>query len=120
LPEELAKTAAERAALLALLCDEGLLGRDEAGDREEVNLALHRLLVASPARLIAAALGDAVGDLRQPNLPGTRDEYPNWRLPLADDHGRPVTLEMLQSDPRVRRLIRVLAEVLDPAPNIGR
>jgi 4-alpha-glucanotransferase len=26
---------------------------------------------------------DAVGDLRQPNLPGT-DEYPNWPLPLAE------------------------------------
>ncbi len=25
-----------------------------------------------------------MGDLRQPNLPGTVDEYPNWRLPVAE------------------------------------
>jgi 4-alpha-glucanotransferase len=51
-----------------------------------------------------AALGDAVGDLRQPNLPGTTDEYPNWRLPVADTAGRPVLLDDLLADDRVLRL----------------
>ena len=37
--------------------------------------------------------------MRQPNLPGTVDEYPNWRLPL------PVTLEELRDDPRVRVVV---------------
>jgi len=39
------------------------------------------------------------GEVRQPNLPGTVDEYPNWRLPL------PVTLEELRDDPRVRVVV---------------
>jgi 4-alpha-glucanotransferase len=60
---------------------------------------MHAALVASPCRIVLAALGDAVGDLRQPNLPGTVDQYPNWRLPL------PVTLEELYDDPRVRVVV---------------
>jgi len=39
-----------------------------------------------------------IGETRQPNLPGTIDEYPNWRLPLAE------TLEQLKSDPRVAEI----------------
>ena len=57
-----------------------------------------------------AAFGDAVGDLRQPNLPGTVDEYPNWRLPVADGDGRPLSLEQLLVHPGVRRLTARLAQ----------
>jgi 4-alpha-glucanotransferase len=32
----------------------------------------------------AATPADAVGDLRQPHLAGTDNEYPNWLLPLAE------------------------------------
>lgn len=106
--QERARTAAERAGLLGLLIDEGLLGDGQETDPEAVSLALHRLLVASPARLVLAAPGDAVGDLRQPNVPGTRDEYPNWCLPIADGAGRPLARERWQADPRVRDLLAVL------------
>jgi 4-alpha-glucanotransferase len=34
-------------------------------------------------------------------LPGTIDEYPNWRLPL------PETLEQLRDDPRVAEIAAV-------------
>jgi 4-alpha-glucanotransferase len=60
--------------------------------------------------LVLAAFGDAIGDLRQPNLPGTVDEYPNWRLPVADGSGRPLTLEELLASPGVRRLTALLDE----------
>ena len=33
------------------------------------------------------SLADAVGDRRPQNLPGTTDEYPNWRVPLCDGDG---------------------------------
>jgi 4-alpha-glucanotransferase len=59
---------------------------------------------------VLAALGDAVGDVRQPNLPGTTDEYPNWRLPVADGDGRPMPLEELERDDRVRRLAELLRD----------
>jgi len=41
------------------------------------------------------SLADAVGDRRTQNIPGTQDEYPNWRIPLCDNNGRPVLLEEL-------------------------
>ena len=108
--EEQERAAAERAALLGLLRAERLLAAGPV-DPAEIMLALHRLLVASPAALVVGSLGDAVGDLRQPNLPGTVDAYPNWRLPLADRRGRPVPLEQLRRDPRVHQLAQVLAAV---------
>ena len=56
---------------------------------------LHRYICATPARLVAAALVDAVGEKRPQNLPGTNTEYPNWRVPLADGEGRRVWMEDL-------------------------
>jgi 4-alpha-glucanotransferase len=76
---------------------------------------MHRLLVATPARIILAAPGDAVGDRHQPNLPGTVDSYPNWRLPLRDEHGVPLLLEALMADPRVAELTAVMSQVREPA-----
>ncbi|OHV34361.1 MULTISPECIES: 4-alpha-glucanotransferase [Pseudofrankia] len=79
-------------------------------------LGMHRLLVATPARIILAAPGDAVGDRHQPNLPGTVDSYPNWRLPLRDGRGVAITLEDLMVDPRVARLVEILSEVSTADP----
>ncbi len=79
----------------------------------EVAFALHGLLARSPSRIVLAAPGDAVGDLRQPNLPGTVDSYPNWRFAVTDADGRPVTVERLRVDPQVQRLARLLACVRD-------
>ncbi|HEX8935035.1 MAG TPA: 4-alpha-glucanotransferase [Pseudonocardiaceae bacterium] len=96
---EWAQAAAERTELLALLRAEGLLtGENE----EDVVVAMYALLARTPCRLLLASPYDAVGEIRQPNLPGTVDEYPNWRLPL------PVTLEELRRDPRVERVVAVL------------
>ena len=74
----------------------------------DVVLAMHAALVASPSRLVLAAFGDAVGDIRQPNLPGTIDEYPNWRVPLSGPDGRPVLLEDVLRSRRAARLAAVL------------
>jgi 4-alpha-glucanotransferase len=96
----------ERAGLMAMLTETGLLDRYDG----DVVLAMHGALVESPCRVVLAAFGDAVGDVRQPNLPGTVDEYPNWRLPVADGDGRPLTLEELLDAPGVRRLVALLAD----------
>jgi 4-alpha-glucanotransferase len=104
--EELEKVRGERAELMAMLRSTGLL-EQYGGD---VVLAMHGALVASPCRVVLAAFGDAVGDLRQPNLPGTVDEYPNWRLPVADADGRPLSLEQVLDHPGVRRLTALLAD----------
>ncbi|WP_374210285.1 4-alpha-glucanotransferase [Frankia sp. AgW1.1] len=120
---ETAEWRASRDALLAHLRAHGLLApaaepalEPETGDElapellQEAALGMHRLLVATPARIILAAPGDAVGDRLQPNLPSTVDSYPNWRLPVRDSDGRQVTLEELMADERVARLVAVLAE----------
>ena len=57
---------------------------------------MHEFLARTPCRFVTASLYDVLGELDQPNLPGTTDEYPNWRMPLA------ASLEEIAVDPRVR------------------
>jgi 4-alpha-glucanotransferase len=116
--EEARRLAGERVRLLGLLRDQGLLA-DQATDEETVQ-AMYRLLLRSPSQIVLAAPADAVGDLRQPNLPGTSNEYPNWRLPLADRAGRPVSLEEFLAAPGTARLADMLRSALSPsAPGSG-
>ncbi|MFJ4472278.1 4-alpha-glucanotransferase [Streptomyces sp. NPDC089424] len=111
---ERARAAADTGEWLALLTRLGLLrgtgGGLGAGTEEAEVQAVHRYLLRTPARMIGVWLPDGVGDRRPQNLPGTWDEYPNWRLPIADASGRPVTLEVLASSPRLRSLMEVLRE----------
>jgi len=99
---EAARKADERARMRALLVAEGLVEPD-ATDAELV-AAMHAFLARTPSMLVAGGLGDALGDRRQPNMPGTTDEYPNWRLPLArwrDGVPQPVDLEDILADASV-------------------
>ena len=97
----------------------GLLGHDTdatAGgiDDDELILALHRSLGRTPSRLLALALTDAVGERRTQNQPGTTDEYPNWRVPLAGPDGRPMLLEDVFTDTRAAALAEVLRLATHP------
>jgi 4-alpha-glucanotransferase len=106
---EAARKAGERAQMRALLVSEGLVGADATDD--ELVAAMHAFVARTPSVLVATGLGDALGDRRQPNLPGTTDEYPSWRLPLArwrDGVPAPVDLEDILDDPRVLAVARVL------------
>ncbi|MFE1796629.1 4-alpha-glucanotransferase [Streptomyces sp. NPDC059517] len=112
--EERAEAAADVGEWLALLARLGLLqgaagGVSEQSEEAEIQ-AVHRFLLRTPARLVGVWLPDAVGDRRPQNLPGTWDQYPNWRLPVADAEGRPVTLEELAASPRLHALMEVLRE----------
>ena len=107
--EQAARKAAEREDMLRLLRSERLVGEDS--DDDERVLAMHTFLARTPSLLVATALGDAIGDRRQPNMPGTTDAYPNWRLPLSrwTDHvPEPIDLEDLVTDRRLRRIADVL------------
>jgi 4-alpha-glucanotransferase len=97
----------ERDELVALLADLGLVGID--ADEDALVLGLYEFLGLTRCRVVLAVPADAVGDLRQPNLPGTTDEYPNWRLPVTDSAGDVMLLDELLADPRVARLAAVLA-----------
>ena len=97
-PEEVERenAAREREAWAHVLRSHGWLGDvDLATDAglEDLLVALHVAVAASPARLVGVALPDVVGDRRAQNQPGTDQEYPNWRVPMTDGQGRAVTLE---------------------------
>ncbi|SBT92670.1 4-alpha-glucanotransferase [Streptomyces sp. DI166] len=112
LEEERAEAAADTGEWLALLSRLGLLhgtGGGHGPSQEEAEIqAVHRFLLRTPARLVGIWLPDTVGDRRPQNLPGTWDQYPNWRLPLSDAEGRPMTLEELAASPRLRALLEVM------------
>ncbi|WP_433262386.1 4-alpha-glucanotransferase [Actinosynnema sp. CS-041913] len=88
--------AREREELVALLDQEGVAADD-------LVIAFHSLLARAPSLLLLTSPQDALGEIRQPNLPGTVDQYPNWRIPL------PVGLAELFADARVRRVAAALA-----------
>jgi 4-alpha-glucanotransferase len=73
-------------------------------DTARFTVALYGYLRTTPSLLLGVALTDAVGELRTQNIPGTSDEYPNWRIPLCDDRGRAVLLEDLPRNPLLRRV----------------
>ncbi|MGZ4617285.1 MAG: 4-alpha-glucanotransferase [Frankiaceae bacterium] len=115
LAEETAAWQRELDALRALIEQAGLIEPGfpfDEGHLADVALALHALLCRSPAKIVLAGLADAVGDLRQPNMPGTVDEYPNWRLPVADETGRSLTLERILAHPGLDALTRQLLSEL--------
>jgi 4-alpha-glucanotransferase len=107
LADEIAADAAERESWLAELRDRGLLSAD--ADVEETVRALHAYLTLTPSRLRCVALTDAVGDRRTQNQPGTHNEYPNWRVPLAGPDERPILLEELLTSERAAELARVVS-----------
>jgi 4-alpha-glucanotransferase len=111
--DELASDQAEQAAWRAELRRVGLLEQD--ADVEQTVLALYRYLGRTPSKLLALALTDAVGDRRTQNQPGTTDEYPNWRVPLAGPDGRQMLLEDVFSDPRAARLAAAMPAQTAPA-----
>lgn len=103
-----AEARIERERMLTRLREHGLLG-DNPSEREVVE-ALHRYVVRTPSALVGIALVDGVGERRTQNQPGTDQEYPNWRMPLADGSGEVVLVEDL---PDNARLLSLLAAVRD-------
>lgn len=89
------QAASDRAALMDLVEAEGI-------DAADPVVALHAVIARAASRLVLSSPSDVVGERRQPNLPGTIDEYPNWRIPL------PVTLEEFFDDPAVARAVAPL------------
>ncbi|WAJ26736.1 4-alpha-glucanotransferase [Antarcticirhabdus aurantiaca] len=103
----------DRIALLLALKEEGLLpppleGAASGEDNPPVDMsgdlaeAIHRLAARTPSILFAVQLDDLVGSERQANLPGTTDEYPNWRI-RSD-----VPLEDLAGNERFNRIAAAL------------
>lgn len=106
--EEEKAAAEERDSWLDEIRSRGLL--DDDADVDATVLALHQYLALAPSRLLGVALVDAVGDTRTQNQPGTKDEYPNWRIPLSAPDGTPLMLEDVTSSTRPAAFARAVTE----------
>jgi 4-alpha-glucanotransferase len=93
-----------------LLLAQRLLQPGREPSAEEFTVAMYGFLTRTPAVLIGISLADAVGDRRTQNVPGTSDEYPNWRVPLCDSEGKAVLLEDLSDLEQVRAVVRAVAD----------
>lgn len=73
---------------------------------DELARAVHEFLAASSAELVAIQIEDLLGMIEPVNVPGTSDEYPNWRrklpLPLEAIFERADILRTLQAVNRRR------------------
>jgi len=87
--EAYAEAKADREAMLDLVRAEGV-------PEDDLLVALHALIARASSRLVLSSPADACGQQQQPNLPGTVDEYPNWRIRL------PMDLDAFFADQRVR------------------
>ena len=102
--------AQDRARLLLALERSGLLPEgasvDPASLPEMTSALLRQLqtyLARSPARVLVVQLEDVLGAREQVNVPGTTNEYPNWRRKLS------LALERWPEDERFTGLARALA-----------
>ena len=105
----------EKTMLLQSLAQSGVLP-DEMADiargkaetpadlPDPLAVAIHKHLARSAALLFAVQLDDMVGGKRQANLPGTTDQYPNWRIRT------PVPLEDLAANGRFGELAAAMRE----------
>jgi 4-alpha-glucanotransferase len=108
-PEERERSAATVAAWSAVLAAQGLVPPAGPSSVAEFTVALYGFLARTPALLVGVSLADAVGDTRSQNIPGTTDEYPNWRVPLCGADGEPVLIEDLPGHPLVRAVARAVS-----------
>jgi 4-alpha-glucanotransferase len=79
-----------------------LVALDDDAPVDRVVAATYAALAEAPSMLLTAGLDDALGAEKRPNMPGTVDQWPNWRIPL------PLSLEQIQEDPRPRAVAAAL------------
>jgi 4-alpha-glucanotransferase len=74
----------------------------EGASTMDAAFATYRVLSRARSRIVLAQLEDALGVEERPNVPGTIDEFPNWRLAL------PSTLEEITRAKGPRRIGSVM------------
>lgn len=120
---QIVERAKNRARLRLALEREGVLPEGMEADpapvpemTPELVAAIHLYLARSPAKVLMVQLEDVLGQVDQVNLPGTVDEYPNWRRKL------PLDLEDLAKDGRLKTLAEALRRERGPGsspPDVG-
>lgn len=100
----------ERNQMIERLKEYGLLSVENTSaeampSEREIIEAMHCYIARTPALLLGVSLTDAVGERRAQNQPGTDEEYPNWKVPLADGTEEVVLVEDLPTNPRLCSLV---------------
>lgn len=113
-PIEEVRASAERELneTIDRLREYGLVGQ-EPTEREIVE-ALHAYIARTPSTFLSVSLVDAVGERRIQNQPGTDQEYPNWRIPLADGTEEVVLVGDIPEHARVTSLLTAFRSALGP------
>jgi 4-alpha-glucanotransferase len=86
-----------------------MTGLSADAPKSEVALAVHQLLADANSMVIAATLEDALLVEDRPNMPGTTDQWPNWRIAL------PVLIEDLKE----RQLPAQIAAILNQRKTVS-
>lgn len=109
--QQLIRRAEDRARLLLALEHEGLLPEQLSSDPVKIPAmtldlacAIHRYVARSPSQVMTMQMEDVFGQQQQVNLPGTTDQYPNWRRKLS------LSLEYWGEDPRVLRCFETMRD----------
>jgi 4-alpha-glucanotransferase len=79
-----------------------LTGLPDGESPVEVAVNVYAQLARGRPRIVLASLEDALGVAERPNVPGTVDEFPNWRLAL------PMSLEEVEQAEGPRRIGEVM------------
>ena len=122
--EQLIRRAEDRARLLLALERQGLLPEQLSSDPVmvpemtlELACAIHRYVARSPSQVMTMQMEDVFGQLQQVNLPGTTEQYPNWRRKLS------LSLEYWADDPGVQRCFETMRDergsAVHPPPAIS-
>jgi len=77
---------------------------------EDLAVAVHRYGARTRSLLFAVQMEDMILSEKQPNLPGTTDEYPNWRI-RSD-----ILLEDLAADERFQAMARAMRDERPETP----
>jgi 4-alpha-glucanotransferase len=98
--EDAARLAADEARVRRLVRGRSRRARPPIADPVR---GAYAFLADTPSMLACVSLDDALGAVERPNVPGTVDEHPNWRVPL------PVLVEDIPDLPLFRDVTALLA-----------
>jgi 4-alpha-glucanotransferase len=94
----------DRIQLLEALCAEGLIAAGQSPDSEAILNAVHEYLSRTASVLALAQLDDVCRETEPVNIPGTVEQYANWRRRLS------ITLEELSKSGALAGLTAIFAK----------
>jgi 4-alpha-glucanotransferase len=77
--KQLARRERDRDELVKALRQAGTLPKSGTISAADFAQAAHTFLAATPSIMTVAQLDDMIGEVEPVNIPGTSDEFPNWR-----------------------------------------